>query len=219
MTRAAAAKELAKVDYLKLYVGFRDDPKVVGLSDDAFRAHVVALCWVAQHETDGYVALDPGPSALGELERAGLWDRRGPHLYIHNWGKYQRSHAELDAKRTAARNAARTRWSNAERTPNVHAERNAEVEVEVEVEEAVQDLDSKAASRTVNNDQIYLAEHIEQANGETLSPAALQKLDSEYGTEAVTSALRRLHGFPPPEPIGSVYAYVESLCQTGVDVG
>jgi hypothetical protein len=72
--------------------------------------------------------------------------------------------------------------------------------------------DSKAAPRFVSEDEMYLASRIGDAHGRTLQPAAIQKLNTRFGTASVTSALRVLHGNPPKDPIHDVYAYVESLC-------
>lgn len=59
-------------------------PKVLGLTDAAFRLWVNAGCWCARYSPDGYVpqhvprALKRGGLRLaGQLERAGLWEREG----------------------------------------------------------------------------------------------------------------------------------------------
>lgn len=111
------------MEWCKLYATFATDPKVIGLSDRAFRAYVEAMCYATLHETDGAYYW-PQAKVLPELQAAGLVDEGGT---IHGWLSRQRTRAEVDAKRNAGRNAARIRWGNA--TPN------AEVEVEVEVEE------------------------------------------------------------------------------------
>jgi hypothetical protein len=65
-------------------------------------------------------------------------------------------------------------------------------------------------------DQTYLAQRITETWGATprnLGPAALQKLNTQFGVERVASALRLLHGFPPEQAVESPYAYVSAICE------
>lgn len=131
------------MEYVKLYVTLRDDPKIIGLSDNSFRAYITTLCWMGQHETDGRV-----PDGLltedvvAELRSRGLleYDPHGAYV-IHNWIERQKSHDELEALRQARR-AAGSRGglakakANAKQTPSKNV---AEVEVEVELKEQLQE--------------------------------------------------------------------------------
>ena len=96
--------------------GFATNPKVVGLSDGAFRAHVAAMCYCAHHGTDGLVV---APAArmfatakqIGELVAAGLWERAGdpPNGYaIHDWAEYQPP--SDNGHRRAANRERKRRW-------------------------------------------------------------------------------------------------------------
>jgi hypothetical protein len=203
------------VDWVKLYATFATDPKVVGLSDKAFRRYIEGMCYAGFHETDGW-AVWPQDRFTQELKDAGLVEESG---FINGWLNRQRSKAEVDAKRIAGRKAAGIRWGNGSPNAKGNAEPNTEVEVEVEGEVEVLPKAPPTvgnATQPVTHDELYLAERITDSEGKHLSPAAIQKLNRRFSTAAVTSALRRLHGFPPPDPIGSVYAYVESLCQMEV---
>jgi hypothetical protein len=72
-----------------------------------------------------------------------------------------------------------------------------------------------ADNRKVTEDQAYLRRKINSANEESqdLTYPALQRLTTRYGTAVVIASMRLLHGFPPPKPIRSLYAYLESMCK------
>lgn len=203
------------MDYVKVKTRLRDDPKVIGLSDAAFRAFIHALCWSGEHETDGVVPLALIPRGCRRaLADSGLLIIRESEAVFPNWGKHQLTRAEMDAKRIAGRNAARSRWGNA--TPST------EVEVQEEVEEEEhRNAEGKGALRAVptnrpDEDQVYLASRLAKAWDQELTIPALQKLNTAHGRVAVTDALRQLHGFPPAEAIRSLYAYVDSIAAEAV---
>ena len=74
-----------------------------------------------------------------------------------------------------------------------------------------------------SEDQIYLSRKLFDDEDEVvaakqrLSPAALQKLNGEFGTRLVSDALRQLRGFPPPQPILNPYAYVYAMCARALE--
>ena len=88
------------MSWVRIDDGFADHPKVVGLSDAAFRAHVRGMCYAARHRTDGHIPSAIVPTlahtkALRELESSGVWDRNGTGYVIHDWLDYNRSRDEL----------------------------------------------------------------------------------------------------------------------------
>jgi hypothetical protein len=111
--------------WLRLDDAFGDHPKVIGLSDRAFRAHVMGLLYCARHLTDGIVprAAAPKAAAVRELERAGLWTAtRGGGWLIHDFLDYNPSKAEtLDkrsAKSMAGAKGAASRWHRRGNAPD-----------------------------------------------------------------------------------------------------
>jgi hypothetical protein len=73
----------------------------------------------------------------------------------------------------------------------------------------------KPASTRPTEDQTYLAGKLTEAwsvGPKHLGPAAIQRLNTRFGVQAVTSALRSLHGFPPEEAVKSPYAYLVAIC-------
>src|SRR5689334_23204219 len=66
--------------WTKIPDAFPRDPKIVGLTDAAFRAHVTVLCYCGEQLTNGEVALAAikvlgiRPKAMKDLVSAGLYD-------------------------------------------------------------------------------------------------------------------------------------------------
>lgn len=89
------------MSWVKIDDRMPEHPKVFGLSDRAFRAHVEALCYCAGILSDGLVptVIAKGrrwARSAGELVTAGLWevDERG--WMIHDYLKHQRSKESAD---------------------------------------------------------------------------------------------------------------------------
>jgi hypothetical protein len=93
--------------WFRLHVGFSQHPKIAGLSDKAFRAHVAAMEWTTQYETDG--DLEPGvtsalPSAVrAELVKRGVWESHGSAYRIHDWTQWNTPVSHLQKQREAGR--------------------------------------------------------------------------------------------------------------------
>lgn len=92
-------------------------PKVMGLSDRAFRIDVESICYCAEQDTDGHLpdAYTRGvPKRIrDELVAAHRWDMTEDGLVVHDYLEYNPSANERDAKSEAASNAARMRWASA----------------------------------------------------------------------------------------------------------
>lgn len=107
--------------YLQIDDRFPDHPKVVGLSDAAFRAHVSALCYCSEHLTDGVFPRTVGdrlakPRVRKELQAAGLWlDSPGGYA-IHDFLDWNASREQVlerrDSRRMAGAKGAASRWGD-----------------------------------------------------------------------------------------------------------
>ena len=98
--------------WVRLDDRFPEHPKIVGLSDRAFRAHVTGLAYCARFLTDGYVprgALPP-PRVLAELADAGLWTAQGHGCSIHDYLDWNLSKEERAGKAVAGAMGAAKRW-------------------------------------------------------------------------------------------------------------
>jgi hypothetical protein len=115
-------------DWFRLDAEFAVHPKVVDLSDKAFRLHVETLGLVARLETDGGIKLGWSKASsllVDELVDAGVWDRVDGELVVHDWHDYNPSHQEMVARTHAARNAARSRWRKAQGQGGAQADAKA----------------------------------------------------------------------------------------------
>lgn len=114
-------------EYIRLDVGYFDNPKVAEVLDDrpyAVLAHVASMAYARQHRTDGVVpvklimrkvgASDDDVKALVALE---LWvDIGGGRIEVHDYAKHQETREVIEARSSAAKKANRVRW-NAHRIP------------------------------------------------------------------------------------------------------
>ncbi|GAA0423716.1 hypothetical protein [Streptomyces luteireticuli] len=100
--------------WVKLDDRFPSHRKIASLTDRAFRLHVSALCWCAEHLTDGRIAARElrlvahirGMTATArQLEDVGLWERDGDGWVIHDFHDYNPTAETVRAERE--RNAAR----------------------------------------------------------------------------------------------------------------
>lgn len=83
-------------------------PKIAGLSDKAFRAHVKWICWCNEHLTDGRVPKKLLAKRLArELVDAGLLEDVGDEWQLHDFFDYQPSKAQVEAQREAKAEAGR----------------------------------------------------------------------------------------------------------------
>jgi hypothetical protein len=118
------------MSWLKLDDGFADHPKVLELSDAAFRLHVRAMCWCARQETDGVLSkaalasLGSKQKIADELVKAGLWKKRDSGHEVHDFLKYNPSRAQREAERAATRARAQ-RFRNGVTNAAPNAESNA----------------------------------------------------------------------------------------------
>lgn len=112
--------------YIRLHDGMPDHPKVVGLSDAAFRLYVEAMCWCSRHLTDGAVPVAAmrrmggwSPESTEELTAARLFeDVNGNGARdIHDYTEHQRTAEDVaeyrEAKRVAGVAGNHERWHSA----------------------------------------------------------------------------------------------------------
>jgi hypothetical protein len=101
------------VTYLQVDDRFADHPKVAVLSDAAFRAQVTALCYCAEHLTDGMLPKTVGdrfarPRPRRELLASGLWMEAPGGYSLHDYLDWNPSREEVLA-RLASKKAAGAR--------------------------------------------------------------------------------------------------------------
>lgn len=95
--------------WIKLDDTLPNNPKILPLSDKAFRLYIEGLCYANQYLTDGFLAqavvnrLD-SDNAAQELLTAGLWIEVDLGMQIHDYCEHQTSRKVVEAKREQVRN-------------------------------------------------------------------------------------------------------------------
>jgi hypothetical protein len=109
------------VSWVRVDDGFTEHPKVIGLSDAAFRLHIHGMCYSARQLTDGLIpsqwlrGTGRKPKAVLELVSAGLWDEIEGGYRIHDYLEYQVSRDQVLYKRNeAAARMQKVRANNGE---------------------------------------------------------------------------------------------------------
>ena len=95
--------------WIRLEDNFPEHPKILALSDAAFRLHVRAIGYAARHLTDGCVrsaafrSMTRRQSLATELIAAGIWEATDDGFHIHDYLAYQPSRTEVEERRAADR--------------------------------------------------------------------------------------------------------------------
>jgi hypothetical protein len=87
---------------------------------------------------------------------------------------------------------------------------NLQAGLEVNVKGAANTAATREKDTRPTYDQIYLASRLCKDPEKALTPAAIQKLNTQYGVAAVVSAMRTLRGYTPEE-LRSAYAYLAAM--------
>ncbi len=106
-------------------------PKIVALSDAAFRALVTLWCYCGEHGTDGrltaaYVHKEVKPKARAELLQQGLMRQFADGYGMHDFVDHNKAADEVEALRQSASErgelGAHLRWHVAMRQPSATCE-------------------------------------------------------------------------------------------------
>jgi hypothetical protein len=110
--------------FVRLDEGYDEHPKVMPLSDAAFRAHVEAILWASRNEAryripKAVVAKKWRPKVVRELVDARLFDDDGDVYEVHDYLDFNRSAEEIAAFRESRGDAGslgnHKRWHVARR--------------------------------------------------------------------------------------------------------
>jgi len=120
--------------WIKLDDTFPNNPKILPLSDKAFRLYIEGLCYANQYLTDGFLAqavinrLDSG-NAYQELLAAGLWLEQIDGAQIHDYCEHQTTRKVVEEKREQTRNRV-TRYRQKSNSQVTLPETETETETE-----------------------------------------------------------------------------------------
>lgn len=107
--------------YVRLDDSVMDNPKMLALSDRAFRGWVWGLCYAQRHLTDGFLPLAaltaPVKRAAGELQSRGLWTVIDRGFQIHDYLVYQDSKELVESRKASARDRMKDRRDRSSCSP------------------------------------------------------------------------------------------------------
>jgi hypothetical protein len=118
--------------WVRLDDNFADHPKIIALSDKAFRLYIMGLCYANRHLTDGLITYQIVSAWVGddpfkpsdELEDQNLWERRDKGFMIRSYTEYQPTREKVNKKRTEATDRLRrfrtNQQGNADETQKKH---------------------------------------------------------------------------------------------------
>ena len=108
------------MSWVKIDERLSEHPKIVGLSDRAFRVHINALCYCNRNLTDGRIpggalrSLMGNERLAGQLVSAGLWEQNGTGWLVHDYLDFNFSREQVERRREERRKAgekgAQVRW-------------------------------------------------------------------------------------------------------------
>lgn len=107
--------------WVRLDDEFPENPKIAALTPEAFRAHVLALCYCSRNLTDGYMPAQVAQMFAGskrqvtELAKANLWEPDGNGGFnVHDYLEYNPTRRyvleQREKRRRAGIEGARRRW-------------------------------------------------------------------------------------------------------------
>lgn len=111
------------MSWVRLDDNFPNHPKVIGLSDEAFRVYVSGLCYASHYLTDGLLK-DAVVRRLGwvigadELVSVGLWSTTKEGWQIASYGEYQSSKSDVEKAKQANRERV-ARWQEKQKANGV----------------------------------------------------------------------------------------------------
>ena len=114
------------MSWVRLDDNFPNHPKVVGLSDQAFRLYISGLCYASHYLTDGLI-IEPvlrrldGADGVKELVEAGLWLKVSKGWQIASYGEYQTPKSEVEKAKQANRERV-NRWKEKQKGNGINNE-------------------------------------------------------------------------------------------------
>jgi hypothetical protein len=110
-------------EFIRLDVGYFDNPKVADALDDhpvAVLAHIASMAYARQHRTDGVVPVKRILRKVGATEsdaralvKLGLWvELDESRIEVHDYAKHQETRDEIEARSKKQSENARKRWES-----------------------------------------------------------------------------------------------------------
>lgn len=196
-------------------------PKIVALSDRAYRAWINCLCYCSMHGTGGHldaaISVHRIPKTIvRELVRARVWDEEDDGFWVHDWQEHNEKRDEArEEKRAQARERQRRHREKvrltSQKTNPVTRDSHANVTRDTERDESVtvlagarpprardHDHDQGSRQEQQQNNPNNPALHAAQTNSsKTGKPAAAEPPDQPLSDIDIEQAVRTLPGHDP----------------------
>ena len=174
-----------------------EHPKVIGLSDKAFRLYVTSICFSSANTTDGEIPraalarLAGTPKLAGELVAGGLWDTTSRDGWaVHDYLAYNRSkvtiEATSDVRRKAGSKGLANRWQNALQTDG-----NVPLSVSASVEEPCSSEETRSVFLETHTDTDKQKPSNLLSKHKPVDTEYIQALQSEFPTVNVADVYAR----------------------------
>jgi hypothetical protein len=159
--------------WIKIDDSFPNHPKVIGLSDKAFRIHITGLCYCGTYLTDGFIPMtavakwaDENMEVIVSLVVAGLWreDVSNNGFRIHDYLAHQTSKQQVEDKRGALRERQK-RYRDKSKSDNTN--------------ESAYDWDNAVTNAEVTSTE-YRIQNTEYINTEDINT----ELSTSYGAKS-----------------------------------
>lgn len=151
------------MSWVRIHDGAMTHPKIVGLSDKAFRLWIWGLSYSQQHLTDGLVVSIAIPRrlvrAIEDLTAAALWERADAGFRIHDYLDWNDSREIVLAKRKGIKRRVEQHRSNALQGPPVKHISTSGVGIKSSLEENKDDEIGERAGRFVERYEELYSQH------------------------------------------------------------
>jgi hypothetical protein len=205
-------------EYFKLDVHVNDHPKVIGLSDAAFRVWVASMADANRRMTDGFIARpvarrfhdcrwddeeDTPEAHAEELVEAGLWELADGGWQVHNFAQHNRTREERLADRDAKREGNRQRQQRyRERHKPSSGDPNANVTRVTERDETLGNAGDEELRNATSRDVTHIAEQSRTEESTEEKPfVGDDAADGEANASGVASRLLEVNVNPQPQPL------------------
>jgi hypothetical protein len=96
-----------RMTWVRIDDGFPNHPKIIGLSDGAFRLYITALCYSNAYLTDGIIPINTvkklsNSRHISALVGANLWEICGDDIKILGYDEYQFTKEKVETERKKA---------------------------------------------------------------------------------------------------------------------
>jgi hypothetical protein len=196
--------------WVRIDDGFPNHPKIIGLSDGAFRLYITALCYSNAYLTDGIVPQKTikklsNSRHISALIEANLWEKCGDDIIILGYEEYQFTKERVESERKkAADRMSKSRLLQRTKgvtSPEVHPPHTHPIPIPIPIPNT--DIHTFPTEMT-SFEEFWKLYPRKQAKG--AARTAFQKALRKADIETILSGVRRFASDPNREPEFTAHA-------------